>query len=743
MYARIIVDIASEQTDRLFIYSVPEDMKLVTGMRVEVPFQNRNLEGFVLELTEICDFDPKKLKAIIRTFEDYPVLLPHQISLAYEMREKYHCPLCYALRMMIPAGIRHNRVKVKTESCVQLMIPPDEAAKLAEKEKRSKKRRMFLNILSDGEIHPVKEIGVVIRDPGEIIERFRQEKVIRCFEREVRRLPYRILTREQSSPFNPTASQQEALDELLPALKRRKGEAFLLHGVTGSGKTEVYMHMMRQVLSDGNGAIILVPEIVLTPQMTDWFVSRFGDNAAILHSRLSAGERYDEWRRIRSGEARIVIGARSAVFAPVNNLSLIVVDEEHEQTYISSSFPQYDARDIALMRVRREGGVLLLASATPSMLSYAMARRGDYTLLEMPERANGKPLPKVNIVDMREELRMGNKQMFSRMLLEKLQNCIRTGHQAILFLNRRGYAPSVKCRQCGQTLRCEACDVSMTYHTWDNSLHCHYCGKRIPLPEKCPVCQSTYLKPMGVGTQKVEEELKCLFPETGVIRLDVDTTEGKNAYTDLLNEFRSGRAQIMIGTQMIAKGLDFPGVTLVGAVLADMTLELPDWRSPERTYQLLVQVAGRAGRAGDEGEVVIQTYKPDHYAIRAAAIQDYRQFFAEEFERRKRDLYPPFTLMTRFLCESPIENDSSVTALALQDQLREFTQRDPAAARMILYMRCDMCPISKIQNTYRAQVLIKVLNNPKNSGFLQFCQHLTTVEWKAKVSFETDPASLA
>lgn len=370
--------------------------------------------------------------------------------------------------------------------------------------------------------------------------------------------------------------------------------------------------MVQQTLKQGKAAMILVPEIALTPQMVSWFRGRFGEIAAVLHSRLSAGEKFDEWRRIRRGDAKVVIGARSAVFAPCENLGLIVIDEEHETTYISDRSPRYDARDVAEWRCHHEGAMLVLASATPSILSFARARRGDLTLLEMPNRVMNRPLPSVEIVDMRTELTNGNRSIFSSLLQSRLKQCLQAGEQAMLLMNRRGYNSFVSCRNCGQSVKCPNCDIAMTYHLigGDGQLHCHYCGHAAPVPNKCPECGSPYIRYFGAGTQKVEDDLKKLLPDVSVVRMDIDTTAGKDGHRKLLDTFRSGKAQVLVGTQMIAKGLDFPKVTLVGVIAADQTLNLPDYRSRERTFQLLTQVAGRAGRSTLPGQVVIQTYKP-------------------------------------------------------------------------------------------------------------------------------------
>lgn len=740
MYAEIILDIAAEQVDRVFTYAVPEDMALVPGMRVRVPFGPRLKEGFVIRLKEQADYDVDKVKPVLAQLEDYPALLPPLMELAEEIKRKCHCPLCEALRLMLPAEMRGGRVKIKTEEYVRLSVPQERAEEAIALQGRSAKRKLILTLLSDGQEHPMEEIRALVRDPRNALHALSEKEIVRVYEKETLRSPYMGFT---DAPPDPelTPEQQEVLSELLPALKK-PGKPFLLHGVTGSGKTEVYIRLVREALKMGGGAIILVPEIVLTPQMIRFFRSRFGETMAVLHSRLSPGERFDEWRRIRMGNARIVIGARSAVFAPVENLKAVIVDEEHEQTYLSERFPQYDAREIALSRGRREGACAVLASATPSIYSYAMARRGDYTLLEMPHRVLNRPMPKVTVVDMREELRLGNHGMFSGLLQEKLRACIADGQQAMLFINRRGYASSVHCRRCGETIRCKRCDVSLTYHSVDRTLRCHYCGAVEPLPETCPNCGSTYIKPMGAGTQKVEEALKALFPGVGVIRMDVDTTSGKNAHFELVDRFRSGQAQILLGTQMIAKGLDFPRVTLVGAVMADLTLDFPDYRAPERTFQLLTQVAGRAGRGEKPGEVIIQTYKPRHYAIAAAAAQDFRAYFGQEFQRRKSDLYPPFTMMVRFLCEAKGMPEALKTAEVLKDRLlREFS--GTPLGRRILFIRADEAPIARIQDKARAQVLMKLLNHPDTDALLARLQEMAGEEYEAKVMLEIDPASLA
>ena len=741
MYAQVIVDIANAAVDQLYTYRVPEGLHIERGMRVRVPFGPRTKEGYVLGLSDTTEYDPAKVKSILAPLEDYPALLPPLIDLAQEIAHDTHCPLAEALRLMLPAEMRGGRIQVKTETVARLTVQGEALENALTACKNARRRRLLLEMLSDGGEYPISEISKLVKDARTGLNDLCKRGYAELIEREILRSPYPDTLLQAPDP-DLTEEQRQVLSDLLPAVARGAG-AFLLHGVTGSGKSEVFIRTVRACLKAGKGAIVLVPEIVLTPQMVTWFRARFGDVAAVLHSRLSAGERFDEWRRIRHGQARVVIGARSAVFAPVERLGLIVCDEEHEQSYQSEHFPQYDAREIAASRCRREGGVLLLASATPSILSFARMERGDYTLLEMRHRVLDRPLPTVSVVDMREELRLGNKGIFSQELGEKLDACIQAGQQAMLFINRRGYAQFVNCRACGQPIRCENCDVSMTYHESDHSLHCHWCGNIIPMPSACPSCGSAYIRACGIGTQRVEQEVKKRYPGVGVIRMDIDTTGEKNAYMKLLSAFRAREAQVLVGTQMIAKGLDFPEVTLVGAVLADTTLNMPDYRAPERTFQLLTQVAGRAGRATHPGQVVVQTYMPEHYAIQAAAAQDYRAFYHMEFDRRRRDLYPPFTMMTRLLCTASSAEIAQSVSRELLQKLQELVQREPRLKRRILFMRQDDAPLKHLRGQYRAQVLVKLLVHEQSRAAVEFMQELSGQSWPCDVLLEINPASMA
>ena len=462
----------------------------------------------------------------------------------------------------------------------------------------------------------------------------------------------------------------------------------------------------------GKAAIVLVPEIALTPQMVRWFHARFGADAAVLHSGLSKGERFDEWRRIRSGEARVVIGARSAIFAPAKDIGVIVVDEEHEHTYQSDKRPRYDAREVAAERAQASGAVLILGSATPSVATYMRAMPGvrsenRLTLVELTGRVMDRPLPEVEIVDMRGELEKGNHSIFSAPLQSALRRCLDEEHQAMLFINRRGYSTFVSCRACGKAVKCPNCDVTLTYHQTEDLLKCHYCGEVMRPPKTCPSCGSKYIKYFGSGTQKVEEAVRALYPDARVGRLDLDTTVRKDAHEKILEAFRAGETNVLVGTQMITKGLDFPNVTLVGVVAADMSLNLPDYRSTERTFQLITQVAGRAGRADAPGKVIVQTYDPDHYAIRLAASQDYRAFYNRESRYRRMGLYPPFTVIARIVFTAKAMNDAVQAAQEVEGKLDRFID-EIGERKNVVQMRAVEAPIGLLRGEARHQVFLKM-----------------------------------
>ncbi len=744
MYCRVIVDIVHENVAKPFTYLIPEGMTLTEGQRVSVPFGAREKEGIVTEVTETCDVAPEKLRSVSSPLEDYAAVPPELMALAEEMAIQAHCPMAETLRLMMPAQMRGGRVRAKTLCTAQLAVAESEARAAMDADRRKGKRFQLLELLISGEAMTVRELAEKVRDPRDALKKLAQDGLIRMSEEEMLRIPEGVFSETGDPGYELTAGQQEALEEIMPSLQG-KGGRFLLHGVTGSGKTEVFMKAVRETLALGKCAIILVPEIALTPQMVSWFRGRFGTAAAVIHSRLSAGERYDEWRRIRRGEARVVIGARSAVFSPVEKLGLIVVDEEHESTYLNDRHPRYDTRDVAASRCRRENATLILASATPSILSFARARRGDYVLLEMPKRVNDRPLPEVEIADMRKELESGNRTVLSNALRAALKECAGKGDQAILLMNRRGYNSFVSCRSCGYVVKCPNCDISMTYHLGDTDgqLRCHYCGKETPPPAVCPECGGHYIRYFGAGTQKVEEEVRKLLPGVPTVRMDYDTTGTKNGHGKILEEFRSGRARILIGTQMIAKGLDFPQVTLVGVVAADLALNLPDYRSRERAFQLFTQVAGRAGRGRQSGRVIIQTYLPNDPVIGFAARQDYRAFFESEFRRRRNGLYPPFTVLARLLIESSREEAAVRAAEKLEEKVRGMTAAHPEWQRKLLTLLKDTPSVKFLKSKHRRHILIKALVSSETDEFFGALTEIAAEGAEgAEIFFEVNPTTM-
>ncbi len=525
-------------------------------------------------------------------------------------------------------------------------------------------------------------------------------------ETPLRRDPYAARSFAATAPLSLAAGQAAALNEITAAMDRCEHRIFLLHGVTGSGKTEVYLQAIARCLDGGRPAIVLVPEISLTPQMVERFKGRFGNLVAVLHSRLSEGERYDEWRQVKAGLVKIVVGARSAVFAPFSDPGLIVIDEEHENSYKQEDNPKYHAREVAVARARLSRGVVVLGSATPSLESYARAVEGRYRLLHLAGRVTGQPLPKVRLVDLREEIEAGHRGIFSRLLVEKIGETLERKEQVILFLNRRGYSTFVVCRECGLVLKCPGCSITLTLHAGDNVLRCHYCNYRCRVPDRCPQCGGGKIRHFGTGTQKVEEEVARWFPAAGVARLDVDTTSGKGSHERILDRFKAGRVDILVGTQMIAKGLDFPGVTLVGVITADTALNLPDFRAAERTFQLLTQVAGRAGRGEAPGEVIIQTYNPEHYSIVHALAHDYHGFYQAEMKIRAALEYPPYCGLVRIVISGTEENRVIRGAELLAETLRRAVSSQSLGVSQPLLGPAP-APVSRLRGKFRWQVCLR------------------------------------
>ncbi|MEK8213277.1 primosomal protein N' [Paenibacillus sp. FSL L8-0463] len=587
---------------------------------------------------------------------------------------------------------------------------------------RSARQKEVLAFLIDMEPMlpmPMKDLLSVLQVTAGTVKSLEDKGFIEISEIEVYRDPYRGRDFKPSTPLPLTGEQESVYKRIIRTVDEQRHEVFLLHGVTGSGKTEIYLQCIQRVVDQGRQAVVLVPEIALTPQMVERFKGRFGSGVAVMHSRLSVGERYDEWRKIREGKAAVAVGARSAVFAPFANLGLIIMDEEHEGSYKQEENPKYHARDVAVRRAEQGGAAVILGSATPSLESYHASRaQSDIhfspVLLEMPSRALGNELPKVHVVDMRDELKEGNRSMFSRRLHAALESRLERGEQTVLLLNRRGFSTFVMCRSCGYVAGCPECDISLTYHARSDNLRCHYCGHAEPSPKVCPECGSEHIRFFGTGTQRVEEELGKLFPGIRVIRMDVDTTTEKGSHEKLLNQFRDKKADVLLGTQMVAKGLDFPDVTLVGVITADSALNLPDFRAAEKTFQLLTQVAGRAGRHQLPGEVVVQSYTPEHYSIIHASGHDYSSFVREELKHRKELHYPPYCrliLVTLSHEQLPLllrlaEN----YALNLQGkarQLRWYGSLDKLSTDALDLLGPVASPLPRLKGRYRFQCIIK------------------------------------
>lgn len=742
----MVVDIPSESARRLFHYGIPAELEgqVKVGSAVLVPFGTRELTGYVVGFTETPDVARVK---DIRALRGGGVLSDQMMNLATWISRYYVCSLGEAIAQMFPASVRRGRVRVKTESLVKLAIPEEEAEALITDMAKKAPRQA-------GALRVVLEKGPVMRrhnlnnaagsTPG-AVRALIQKGILEEIKKEILRSPLKGISKTGKQVPVLTQEQDRAVTAIIGSLENTSPKPFLLHGVTASGKTEVYMRVIEAVLARGKSAIVLVPEISLTPQITRDFWERFGQDVAVLHSRLSPGERYDEWRRAERGDARIVVGARSAVFAPVKDLGLIVVDEEHENSYKQEESPRYHARDVACERARLSKAVCILGSATPSVESYYRAMQGDYCLIELPHRIEMRELPTVEVVDMRVELEDGNKSMFSRSLAQGISQRLECGEQVILFLNRRGYSTFVLCRECGHSMRCPECDVALTYHVAGSNIRCHYCDYEEPVPSVCPNCGGRYIKYFGAGTQKIEGEVRRVFPHARTVRMDTDTTRRKGAHEEIVGRFKKGEYDILVGTQMVAKGLDFPNVTLVGVISADTCLNLPDYGAGERTFQLLTQVAGRAGRGEKEGHVVVQTYSPDHYAIQLGRTHDYTGFYNEEIACRNEGGYPPFSRLILVVVSGkslkPLEKYAIVLARTLQAKIRGAGQ-----LQSIRVLGPAPCALAKVRGMYRWQILLKTDPKMKPCDYNKLMEEMLRgcppPSYDIMVQIDVDPESM-
>ena len=697
MIAEVIVDIAHAEVDKIFDYSF-SDPRITCGSRVVVPFGKTVIEGIVIGVKERSSCPPDKLKNIYRLLEETPALTTETLKLSEYISNSCYVSRASALRLFLPVEMRKGKVREQFVKFVEIAKDCDIEKVISSLSKGAKRQKEFLEYLSAEGKSPFTKMN---NDFGaSAVKATIQKGYVTLTEEKNFRAPYKDLLGTKKD-ITLTEKQQSAIESVLTTDKR----ITLIHGVTGSGKTEIYLDLIEKTINSGKTAIMLVPEISLTPQMLRWLRARFSSYAAILHSGLSAGERFDEWWRLRTGEAKIAIGARSAIFAPLENLGLIIIDEEHDGSYKSESSPRYLTHDVALERAKLSSAKIVLGSATPSVESYLRASEGVYNLVTLPDRVNKKPLPDIEIVDMRSEVRRGNSSPFSQALISELETCLVGGNQAMIFLNQRGFSKTVICTDCGHVQKCTDCDVSLTYHKEDESLLCHYCGAKYKMVDACTECGSTRLRYGGFGTERVVLELKKLFPNARILRMDRDTTQNKEGHFKILSAFAEKQADILVGTQMIAKGHDFPSVTLVGILDADMSLHFSDYRSAERTFQLITQVAGRSGRADKSGKVVLQTYSPENAVLRQAIEYNYNAFFEREISIRKATSFPPFTDIIRVLISGADEETALSATKAINEELTQIKNDNRDAFK---FFGCMKAPIKKLQGKFRFQILMRI-----------------------------------
>ena len=686
MIVGVLVELSNKSVDKIFDYKVPSLMipKIRLGVRVKVPFGRQQLEGFILEIKENVDSD-FLLKEVIEVIDDFPVLNEELIFLGKKMQYDTLSTLISCYQVMLPKALKaKDGVKVSKKYDTYYKINRDVSYKFNDTQKK------IISLFKNNDLVNRSDlINISISSLNTLVK----NGVLSPLKKEHYRVSYSNFT---SSIKNLTDDQQKVVDQV----DLSKYYTYLLYGVTGSGKTEVYIKLIDMVLKKGKTAIVLVPEISLTPQMVSRFQSVFGLKIAALHSALSDGEKYDEWRRIQRGEASIVIGARSAIFAPIDNIGIIIVDEEHSDSYKQSdSNPRYHAIDIAKIRAQYHNCPVLLGSATPTLEAYARAKRGVYKLLSLPNRVNGKGLPDVKIVDMNKEIRRSIGH-FSSSLIDSMTEKLSRREQVILLLNRRGYASFVTCKNCGYTFKCPNCDITLTYHKTSNTMRCHYCGYGEKVYHRCPSCGDDGITDLGVGTQKIEEELLKIFPDKKVLRMDIDTTSRKGAHTKMIEAFKNHEYDILLGTQMVAKGLDFPDVTLVGVINADTTLNIPDFRSSEHTFSLLSQVAGRSGRSEKQGKVIIQTFNPSHYAIGYTKNHDYIGFYNQEMKIRKMLKYPPYY----YICYIKISGRDADYIFRQAVKIKNSFDRN---LNYTTILGPSPCNIFKVNNIYRYSIILK------------------------------------
>lgn len=726
----MIVDVAHSNVDRIFEYILPESIPAQPGCRVRVPFGNMRTEGFVIALKDSAGCDPKKLKRVEEGIDEKPILTEEQLVLAKYVCHEYRTTLCFALRLMFPAQMRGQRVHARRTRMIALAEGVDVQAELAACYTKTGVLRAKNRFKTLEALRAADQPSAVLDGPS--VRMLLSRGVAREYYRDDFRAPYSALPAENPLTCALTPAQQNAVRRVGLSVDAGKRHTILLHGVTGSGKTLVYVHAVRHALAQGKTAIVLVPEISLTPQLFSIFSGEFGNNVAVFHSGLSPGERYDEWRRVANGSAKIVLGARSAVFMPLQNLGLIIIDEEHEQSYKADNHPPYHAADIARMRCHLNGATLVLASATPRIESYFRAKMGIYELVELPERVRGLALPAMQVVDMRGEFLRGNKTSVSGALYRALERVLARGEQALLFLNRRGWAGSVQCPSCGHVRMCTHCDVPLKYHSGQDALVCHYCGRSFPFTRVCPECGDPFVRLVGVGTEQLEHQVQKLFPHASLLRMDFDTTRKKDAHQQIYERFKNGEADILIGTQMIARGLDFDRVSLAAIVAADTLLSFGDYRAEERCFSMIEQVAGRAGRR-QNGRVIVQTFNPDHYAVRFAARHDYQGMFLRELEARRQACKPPFARVYRLVFTHRDRARAEDACLRMQKLMEGMLF--PIKSDILLFV-AKAAPVEMLDGRARFHILLKVNSNAQT-------RHLKQKIFQLMDGFDTKGATMA
>lgn len=721
MYVDVLVETRVKSNNMVFTYKVPASLSSnIIGKRVLVPFSNRTVEGFVLNYgVKKDDYD---VKEVIKVIDEEPILNDELLDLGKFMSKKYLCPLIYAYQAMLPKALKANH-KVNGKIKYQTYVSLNDNVNYDDIKIRSQLE--IIKLLKEE-----KEVLKSTIKSKSSLKKLIDNGVVTEFKKEV----YRdVFYDDEKKAVTLNKDQQMAVEKIINNFNKEK--TMLLYGVTGSGKTEVYIDVVKNALKLGKSAIILVPEISLTPQITSRFKSVFKESIAILHSSLSDGQRYDEFRRIIKGEVKVVIGARSAIFAPLKDIGVIIIDEEHSESYKQENNPRYNTLDIATRRSFYYKCPVILGSATPTIESYARAKKGYYDYIELSKRVNEKPLPKVTIVDMKSEIKKGN-SMFSSLLLDKIKNRLEKKEQVMLLLNRRGYSNYLTCQNCGYTFKCPNCDITLTYHKSSGMLRCHYCGYAQNKTDVCPSCGDDAIRQIGVGTERLEENILGVFKDAKVLRMDADTTSKKGAHHKIINEFNSGAYDILVGTQMIAKGLNFPNVTLVGVINADSSLNIPNFRSSERTFSLIDQVTGRAGRVNKEGEAIVQTFNPDHYSIVCASNHDYKTFFAKEMFIRKKLNYPPYCFITLIKISSKDFN----YGIGEAKKISEFLKRSLSVATTILGP--SIANILRINNNYNFQVILKYKKDDKLYKALNELLKIYEGNSKIKVEFDFNPINL-